>query len=63
MIRQTVRAAKKHGIPVSVCGEMASDPAWTQAFLNLGMDALSMSISKILPIRKHLSQIRFEPEQ
>ncbi|MDQ7011616.1 MAG: phosphoenolpyruvate--protein phosphotransferase [Mariprofundaceae bacterium] len=63
MIRQTVRAAKKHGIPVSVCGEMASDPAWTQAFLNLGMDALSMSINKILPIRKHLSQIRFEPEQ
>ncbi|MFQ5581976.1 MAG: phosphoenolpyruvate--protein phosphotransferase [Mariprofundaceae bacterium] len=63
MIRQTVQAAKKADIPVSVCGEMAADPAWTQAFLNLGMDSLSMSLSKILPIRKYLSRIQYEPEQ
>jgi phosphotransferase system enzyme I (PtsI) len=63
LLKQTVRAAKGAGIPVAVCGELASDPEWTETFLNLGMDALSMSLSNILPIRKHLSKLVYQPEK
>jgi len=57
----TVKAARKAGIPVSVCGELAADPQWTETFLNMGMDTLSMSLNQILPIRKHLSRLRYRP--
>jgi len=57
MIRQTVLAAQHANIPVSVCGELAANPRFTQAFLDMGMDALSMSLHSILPIRRHLSRL------
>lgn len=57
LIRITADAAHRHGIPVSVCGELAGDPDWTQTFLDLGMDSLSMSLNRILPVRQHLSHL------
>jgi phosphoenolpyruvate-protein phosphotransferase (PTS system enzyme I) len=57
----TVKAARQAGIPVSVCGELAADPQWTEAFLNMDMQTLSMSLNQILPIRKHLSRLRYRP--
>lgn len=39
----TVAAAKAAGIPVGICGELASDPAATQVLLNIGFDYLSVS--------------------
>ena len=61
LLELTVKAARKAGIPVSVCGELAADPQWTETFLNMGMDTLSMSLNQILPIRKHLSRLRYRP--
>ena len=59
-IQCTVDAGKAANIPVSVCGELASDPEWTQTFLNMGMDSLSMSLHSILNVRKHLSRLSRE---
>ncbi|MDX8403965.1 MAG: phosphoenolpyruvate--protein phosphotransferase [Mariprofundaceae bacterium] len=56
-VQMTVDAAKQKGIPVSVCGELAADPEWTQAFLDMDMNSLSMSLNSILMIRKHLSKL------
>ncbi len=56
-IQYTVDAGKAANIPVSVCGELAADPEWTQTFLDMGMDSLSMSLHSILNIRKHLSRL------
>ena len=56
-IQCTVDAGKAANIPVSVCGELAADPEWTQIFLNMGMDSLSMGLHSILNIRKHLSRL------
>jgi len=56
LIYQTAAAAKRAGIPLSVCGELADNPEWTATFLNLDMHALSMNLSSILPIRRILSR-------
>ncbi len=61
LIRMTVEAARQKGIPVSVCGELAADPEWTQTFLNMGISSLSMSLNSILMIRKHLSRLKYQP--
>ncbi|GBU25637.1 phosphoenolpyruvate-protein phosphotransferase [Fibrobacteria bacterium R8-3-H12] len=44
-IKLVVEAAHKEGIPVSVCGEMASDPLSSLLLVGLGVDELSMSSS------------------
>jgi phosphotransferase system enzyme I (PtsP) len=46
-IKQVVDAAHQLGKPVSVCGEMAGDPAASLALLGLGVDSLSMSVSSL----------------
>jgi phosphotransferase system enzyme I (PtsI) len=43
LIKTTVDAAQQRGIPVSVCGEMASDPVMTPLLLGLGVQELSMA--------------------
>lgn len=58
MIERVVKAGHKQGLTVCVCGELAANPDCTQAFLDMGMDALSMSLHSILPIRQCLSQLQ-----
>jgi len=60
-INLSVKAAKQASIPISVCGELAADPDWTQKFLNMGMDSLSMGLNSVLMIRKHLSRMKYQP--
>ena len=43
LLKATVDAAHKHGLTVSVCGEMASDPALAPLLLGLGVDELSVA--------------------
>ena len=45
------RAANKH---VSVCGEMAGDPEFTQLLLAMGLRSLSMHPSQIASIKQHV---------
>jgi phosphotransferase system enzyme I (PtsP) len=46
-IRQVIDEAHRLGKPVSVCGEMAGDPAAALALLGLGVDSLSMNASNL----------------
>jgi phosphotransferase system enzyme I (PtsP) len=46
-VRQVVDEGHRIGKPVSVCGEMAGDPAAALALLGLGVDSLSMSVSSL----------------
>ncbi len=55
LLKMSVRAARKAGIPIAMCGEMAGDITWTETLLNMGFNSLSMNLSRILEVRKKLS--------
>ncbi|MDX8413290.1 MAG: phosphoenolpyruvate--protein phosphotransferase [Mariprofundales bacterium] len=57
MISLTAASAKRANIPISLCGELAADPAWSAALIRMGITTLSMSSSQILPIRRHIRQL------
>jgi phosphotransferase system, enzyme I, PtsP len=48
----TARAAGEAGIPVSVCGEVASDPAWAPLLVGMGFTELSMNPASIPLVRR-----------
>ncbi len=50
-IRQVIQSAHESGKPVSVCGEMAGDPAAALLLLGMGVDSLSMSAASLLRVK------------
>lgn len=60
MIRRTVRAAHREGIPVCVCGEMSSDPLSTLVLVGLGVDELSMTPWSIMECKKIIRSVNYE---
>jgi phosphotransferase system enzyme I (PtsP) len=50
-IRHVIEAAHRQGKPVSVCGEMAGDPAGALLLLGMGVDTLSMSPALLAQVR------------
>lgn len=52
MIAKVVEAARKEGIRVTLCGEMAGDPLCVPILLGIGLDALSMNARSIPLIKK-----------
>jgi phosphotransferase system enzyme I (PtsP) len=50
-IRQVVQSAHEMERPVSVCGEMAGDPAAALLLLGMGVDSLSMSSASLLRVK------------
>lgn len=52
MIRMTVENAHRAGIWAGICGELGADLTLTREFLAMGVDELSVSPGRILPIRK-----------
>jgi len=59
-LRDIVQGARHHGRPVSVCGEMAGDPAAAILLTALGIDALSMSASALPRIKWVIRSISLE---
>ena len=55
----TIQAALRARIPVSVCGEIAGDPALTALLLGLGVRDLSMAATALLRVKQRLRQIEF----
>jgi phosphotransferase system enzyme I (PtsI) len=56
-IDQSLKAGRKAGIPVIVCGEMASTPAYVVLLVGLGATDLSMTPSSIPRVRRAISGI------
>ena len=58
LIRMVRRAARRHRIPVSLCGEMASDPALLGLLVGLGLTDFSMTPAAIPMAREAIGRIR-----
>ena len=56
MIKMTVDAAHKAGIPVDICGEAAADLTHTKDYIEMGIDALSVAPNMVLPLRKKIRE-------
>lgn len=52
MIRMVAKNAHEAGIWVGICGELGADSELTREFLAMGIDELSVSPGRILPLRK-----------
>ncbi|MFC1555710.1 phosphoenolpyruvate--protein phosphotransferase [candidate division KSB1 bacterium] len=57
LIKMTVSAAKKHNIPVGLCGEMAGYPLATALLLGLGITEFSVSPVMLLEIKQILRSL------
>ena len=54
LLYHTISSANKVNIPVSVCGEMASDSRMTKLLLGMGLRNFSMQSSQILKMKENL---------
>lgn len=52
VLKQIVEAAAAEAKPVSVCGEIAGNPAYTELLLGLGVRSLSVAPTELLEIRR-----------
>jgi phosphoenolpyruvate-protein phosphotransferase (PTS system enzyme I) len=59
LIKGVIDAGKKAGIPVSMCGEMASDPIYAIVLLGLGLEIYSMNPSSIPVIKNVIRSVRY----
>ena len=52
LLRTVVESGEKHGVPVTICGEMAGDPIAVPLLLGLGLRVLSMSPGLIPEVKE-----------
>src|SRR5690606_24195962 len=50
-LKQIIRAGNKHGVPVTLCGEMAGRPLEAMALIGLGYRTISMAPASIGPVK------------
>jgi phosphotransferase system enzyme I (PtsI) len=52
LISMTLKAGRKAGIPVSMCGEMAGEPRYTRLLLGLGLREFSMQPAMVPEVKR-----------
>jgi phosphotransferase system enzyme I (PtsI) len=60
LIKFIIDSGKKAGIPVEMCGEMASDPIYAIVLLGLGLEIFSMNPSNIPVIKNVVRSVRYK---
>ncbi|MFT7413568.1 MAG: phosphotransferase system enzyme I (PtsI) [Methylophagaceae bacterium] len=56
LINMTLKAGKKHNVPVSMCGEMAGDPRYTRLLLAMGLEHFSTHPNAILVVKQIINE-------
>ena len=62
-IQAVIQAGARAGIPVGLCGEMASDAMLTPVLLGFGLERFSVSPSAILNTRREISRWSIQEAQ
>lgn len=57
LLQDMTSRAQRAGISISLCGEMGGDPAATALLLGAGLRQLSMSASRIAPVKARLTSL------
>jgi len=52
LVAHTIKTASQMGVPVSVCGEMAGDAAFTRMLLGFGLRTFSMHPTNLLSVKQ-----------
>ena len=60
LIDNVVKAAQRHNVDVSVCGEMSGDPIYTMLLVGMGLRQLSVTPHSIPEIKKVIRSITVE---
>jgi len=60
LIQKTISAGKKHGKPVSICGEMAGDIIFTPLLVGMGCDSFSASPGALLAVKSVIRSINMK---
>ncbi len=60
MIQLAATSAQQAGTPISICGELAADPAWSQPLIAMGITTLSVNSGSILPLRRHIRRLTLD---
>lgn len=60
LVKNVIDAGKRAGIPVEMCGEMASDPIYAIVLLGLGLEIFSMNPSSIPVIKNVIRSVRYK---
>lgn len=63
LIKKTVDAARKSGISVSLCGEVAANPQATPILVGLGLDELSVSPRYLPEVKRIIRSIKLTEAQ
>lgn len=58
LIAHVIDAARKHDVPVSVCGQMSSDPKFTALLLGMGLRQLSVTPHAIPEIKQAIRALK-----
>ncbi len=57
LIEKTSKNAHDAGIPIGICGELAADTAFTEEFIKIGIDSLSVSPQNIPILRNFIRNL------
>lgn len=63
LINKTVKSAKDHNLPVSLCGEMAADPRLLPLLIGMGIQRLSVSPAYLTIAKVVLSEMTLSSAQ
>lgn len=57
LIEISAESAHRHGAWIGICGELGADLTLTEVFLKMGIDELSVSPGRVLPLRERIRNI------
>ncbi len=59
LLSQIIAAGQSKGIPVGMCGEMASDPKYTLLLLGMGLEQFSTNADALLKIKRIIRSVSY----
>ncbi len=63
LIKHTIDAGHRHGIPVSLCGELAGDPQATPILAGMGLDEFSAAPPYLPEVKRVIRAMQFREAQ